>query len=217
MIALFSRWKLKDGCPAELMSALERLTSAVRDREPGTLLYSVHHPAPCPPIGPPPDYTVSDDPEVVARFFEGHVAFPASVPKLPGARLLGGRLCRIEGKLTELLFYELRQEVLSKLGWKIHRVWAPDWVNRRQTEVRRLQEAIEQARASADESGEVLCTPDNPTRDPSTAEIKPPSDPDPPQEPTGDLLEDVQHTDMPAADASGPTRQTRSRCPVAQR
>jgi len=65
MIALFSRWKLKDGCPPELMSALERLTSAVRDREPGTLLYSVHHPAPSPPIGPPPDYRVSDDPEVV--------------------------------------------------------------------------------------------------------------------------------------------------------
>ena len=40
----------------------------------------------------------------------------------------------------------LRQEVLEKLGWKIHRIWAPDWVNRRQTEINRLRRAIEQAR-----------------------------------------------------------------------
>jgi len=40
----------------------------------------------------------------------------------------------------------LRQEVLEKLGWRIHRVWAPDFVTRRDTEVRRLREAIEQAR-----------------------------------------------------------------------
>lgn len=41
----------------------------------------------------------------------------------------------------------LRQEVLEKLGWKIHRIWSPDWVTRRETEVRRLREAIEQARS----------------------------------------------------------------------
>jgi len=43
----------------------------------------------------------------------------------------------------------LRQEVLEKLGWRIHRVWAPDFVTRRDTEVRRLREAIEQARMSS--------------------------------------------------------------------
>ncbi len=64
MIALFSRWTLKNGCPPELRAAVERLASAVRDGEPGTLLYSVHFPAPCPPIGPPPDYAVSHDPAV---------------------------------------------------------------------------------------------------------------------------------------------------------
>jgi quinol monooxygenase YgiN len=65
MIALFSRWKLKDGCPSELASALEELTAAVRNQEPGTLLFSVSLPGSHPPIGPPPDYRVSDDPEAV--------------------------------------------------------------------------------------------------------------------------------------------------------
>ena len=42
----------------------------------------------------------------------------------------------------------IRQEVLEKLGWRIHRIWAPDFVTRRDTEVRRLKEAIELARNS---------------------------------------------------------------------
>jgi quinol monooxygenase YgiN len=62
MIALFSRWKLRDGCPPQFASALDALTSAVRSQEPGTLMYSVHVPAPHPPIGPPPEYPVSNDP-----------------------------------------------------------------------------------------------------------------------------------------------------------
>jgi quinol monooxygenase YgiN len=63
MIALFSRWKLKDGCPPGLTKAVEDLTASVQSSEPGTLLYSVNLPAPHPPIGPPPDYTVSYDPD----------------------------------------------------------------------------------------------------------------------------------------------------------
>ncbi len=39
----------------------------------------------------------------------------------------------------------LREQVLRKLGWRIHRIWAPAWVARRDSEIRRLQEAIEQA------------------------------------------------------------------------
>ena len=42
----------------------------------------------------------------------------------------------------------IRQEVLEKLGWRIHRIWAPDFVTRRDTEVHRLKEAIEHARNS---------------------------------------------------------------------
>jgi hypothetical protein len=39
----------------------------------------------------------------------------------------------------------LREQVLRQLGWKIHRVWSPDWVARRESEVRRLKDALDQA------------------------------------------------------------------------
>src|SRR5207302_1896044 len=39
----------------------------------------------------------------------------------------------------------LRQEVLEQLGWRIHRIWAPDWVGRRPEEVERLQQALAEA------------------------------------------------------------------------
>ncbi len=39
----------------------------------------------------------------------------------------------------------LREQVLRQLGWRIHRIWAPAWVARRDSEIRRLKEAIEQA------------------------------------------------------------------------
>lgn len=64
MIALFSRWKLKDGCPPQFAAALDTLTKAVRAQEPGTLMYSVHIPGPHPPIGPPPEYEVCNDPDL---------------------------------------------------------------------------------------------------------------------------------------------------------
>jgi uncharacterized protein len=60
MIALISRWKLKNGCPPELKTALAELTAEVESREPGALLFSIHLPAAHPPIGPPPDYAVGD-------------------------------------------------------------------------------------------------------------------------------------------------------------
>ena len=47
----------------------------------------------------------------------------------------------------------LRQEVLENLGWRIHRVWSPEWIIRRETAMRRLREAIEQARASSGKEG----------------------------------------------------------------
>ena len=40
----------------------------------------------------------------------------------------------------------LRQQVLEKLGWRIHRIWSPDWVTKREGEIRRLRQAIEDAR-----------------------------------------------------------------------
>lgn len=42
----------------------------------------------------------------------------------------------------------IRQEVLERLGWRIHRVWSPDWTTRRDVELSRLREAIERSRAT---------------------------------------------------------------------
>jgi hypothetical protein len=39
----------------------------------------------------------------------------------------------------------LRQEVLEKLGWRVHRIWSPDWWYRRQEEVERLREVLGEA------------------------------------------------------------------------
>jgi hypothetical protein len=40
----------------------------------------------------------------------------------------------------------LREQVLMQLGWHIHRIWSPAWVARRDSEIRRLKEALEQAK-----------------------------------------------------------------------
>lgn len=40
----------------------------------------------------------------------------------------------------------LRQDILENLGWRFHRIWSTDWFHRREHEVRRLAEALEQAR-----------------------------------------------------------------------
>ena len=36
----------------------------------------------------------------------------------------------------------IRQEILENLGWRIHRIWSPDWVTRRREEVERLRQAL---------------------------------------------------------------------------
>jgi hypothetical protein len=38
----------------------------------------------------------------------------------------------------------LRSQVLEQLGWHIHRVWSPAWVSRRESETRRLTDALEE-------------------------------------------------------------------------
>ena len=39
----------------------------------------------------------------------------------------------------------LRAQVLKQLGWRIHRIWSPTWVSRRDSEIRRLSHALEEA------------------------------------------------------------------------
>ena len=36
----------------------------------------------------------------------------------------------------------LRGQILNQLGWKIHRIWSPTWVSRRDSEVKRLKEEL---------------------------------------------------------------------------
>ena len=39
----------------------------------------------------------------------------------------------------------LRFQVLKNLGWNIHRIWSPDWVQRRGTEIRKLKKSLEKS------------------------------------------------------------------------
>ena len=45
----------------------------------------------------------------------------------------------------------IRHQILERLGWKIHRIWSPDWVTRHETEMNRLKAAIEIALKSSKE------------------------------------------------------------------
>jgi len=60
-----------------------------------------------------PAEVASDDQAEVRRFFEGKVDFDPVVPQLHGTRLIGGRACRIEGQMVQLLFYERGHQKLS--------------------------------------------------------------------------------------------------------
>lgn len=39
----------------------------------------------------------------------------------------------------------LRQQVLERLGWRIHRIWSQDWFNHKERQVERLKRALEEA------------------------------------------------------------------------
>lgn len=60
-----------------------------------------------------PAEVASDDESEVLRFFAGKVNFEPRVPQLEGTRLIGGRACRIDGQLVQLLFYERGGQKLS--------------------------------------------------------------------------------------------------------
>ena len=68
-------------------------------------------------------------------------------PANPGCYLLGiecdGSTYRASNSARDR--DRLRNQVLRQLGWKIYRIWSPDWVARRDSEVRQLREAIEEA------------------------------------------------------------------------
>lgn len=60
-----------------------------------------------------PAQVASADPQKVKDFFDGRVPFTPVAPRLPDARLTGGRLCKIEGRQAQLLFYTCEGQALS--------------------------------------------------------------------------------------------------------
>jgi very-short-patch-repair endonuclease len=69
-------------------------------------------------------------------------------PKEPGRFLLGVECdgASYHATPTARDRDRLRQEVLEKLGWRLHRVWSTEWFQRRQQEIDRLREALEAAK-----------------------------------------------------------------------
>jgi hypothetical protein len=68
-------------------------------------------------------------------------------PQMPGCYLLG---VEFDGSTYQSINSardrdRLREQVLRQLGWKIHRIWSPAWVARRESEMRRLTETLEAA------------------------------------------------------------------------
>jgi anti-sigma factor RsiW len=60
-----------------------------------------------------PLHIVSADPAEVERWFSGNVDFAVSLPRLPGATLVGGRTCTIAGRRVALTFYDIRERRVS--------------------------------------------------------------------------------------------------------
>jgi len=60
-----------------------------------------------------PAEVTSHDPQEVVAFFAGRVPFSPVAPVFPASRLVGGRLCQIDGRLVQLLFYDAKGEKLS--------------------------------------------------------------------------------------------------------
>ncbi len=61
-----------------------------------------------------PAEVTTEDPAQAVRFFADRVPFRPVAPRLEGARLIGGRLCKIQGRRVELLFYRgHRNETIS--------------------------------------------------------------------------------------------------------
>ncbi|HKK08692.1 MAG TPA: hypothetical protein VKA44_07390 [Gemmatimonadota bacterium] len=55
----------------------------------------------------------SSDPEAVRRWLSRRVAFAVTVPRLPAARLEGGRLCFLEGREGVVVHYRLEGKLVS--------------------------------------------------------------------------------------------------------
>jgi len=62
-----------------------------------------------------PAEVATEDPAEVIRFFSGRLPFTPVAPRLEGAHLIGARLCKIEGRRVQLLFYRDDSDVTLSL------------------------------------------------------------------------------------------------------
>ena len=49
----------------------------------------------------------------------------------------------------------LREQILNQLGWKIHKIWSPTWVSRKDSEVKRLKEALKKRLENKSKSNDI--------------------------------------------------------------
>ena len=82
-------------------------------------------------------------------------------PERPGTYLLGIECdgATYHSSRTARDRDRLRQEVLESLGWRIHRVWSPNWVRNPQQEIKRILAAVNDARRSRDDRALTRATP----------------------------------------------------------
>ena len=71
-------------------------------------------------------------------------------PDSPGAYLLGIECdgANYHRAKTARDRDQLRQAVLENLGWKIHRIWSTDWWHNKEKELKRLEDAIQDAQTN---------------------------------------------------------------------
>jgi very-short-patch-repair endonuclease len=91
-------------------------------------------------------------------------------PAVPGRFLLGVECdgATYHSAATARDRDRLRQRVLERLGWRIHRVWSPDWMMRRGGEIQRIRQAIEEARRG--DGPQAAFAAHNPKLDPTRPE-----------------------------------------------
>jgi very-short-patch-repair endonuclease len=66
----------------------------------------------------------------------------------------------------------LRQEVLEALGWRVERIWSPDWIYRRADEVERLRRALEDAARPRSEAPKPAPPPPAPAAPPAVVKVE---------------------------------------------
>ena len=111
-------------------------------------------------------------------------------PKAPGRYLLGIECdgANYHSAKTARDRDQLRESVLVGLGWRIHRIWGPDWRVDADGCMARIEAAIEQAKLVA------AAAPPAPPKDPPVVQ-EPPVEQSPPSEPAS---EPVAPAEVPA-------------------